>query len=118
MLMNIPTADKLHFLVSAAITGYIQQLHEVMPDIVNNLGKFFLNFAAYRFEIINSDIKNKADHRVAINFFSEPMLWHGTIENYLLISPVEGEKNKDGTLTHLVQLQPFFSIYSLKEEKE
>ncbi len=114
LVHNIPGAEKLHFLVSVAMIGYLQQLRGAIPDILNNLGKHFLHFTNYRFEIINSDIKNKAIHQAAINFFSEPLVWHDTIENYLLVSPVNGEKNDDGLLTDMVQLQPFLSIYSVK----
>ena len=116
LIQNVPGAEKLHFLVSAAIVGYLKQLDGVMPDILNNLGKHFLQFTGYRFEIINSDIKNKTGHQVAINFFSEPLAWHDTAGGYLLVSPLNGEKNEDGILTDLVQLQSFLSIYSLKEE--
>lgn len=117
LLQNVPGADKLHFLVSSAIVGYLQQLEGKVPDIVNNLGKHFLAFKNYRFEMINSDIKNKAGHQVAINFFSEPLTWHDAIDNYLLVSPDNAEKNDDGVLTDMVQLQPFLSIYSLKTEE-
>jgi len=116
LLINVKGAEKLHFLVSAAVTGYLQQLDYKIPDILNNLGKHFLVFKNYQFEIINSDIKTKSRHQVAINFFSEPLIWHDTLNNYLLVSPVNEEKNNDGLLTNLVQLQPFLSIYSLKEE--
>ena len=115
-IQNVPGAEKLHFLVSAAIVGYLKQLDRVIPDILNNLGKHFLKFTGYRFEIINSDIKNKTNHQVAINFFSEPLAWHDTVGGYLLVSLLNGEKNEDGILTDLVQLQSFLSIYSLKEE--
>jgi hypothetical protein len=114
LLLNIKGAEKLHFLVSAAVTGYLQQLGDKVPDITNNLGKHFLTFKNYQFEIINSDIKNKSNHQVAINFFSEPLIWHDSINNYLLVSPADKEKNDDETLTDLVVLQPFLSIYSLK----
>ena len=116
ILQNVPGAEKLHFLVSAAIVGYLKQLDGVIPDILNNLGKHFLKFTGYRFEIINSDIINKTGHQVAINFFSEPLAWHDTVGGYLLISPLNGEKIEDGILTDLLQLQSFLSIYSLKEE--
>jgi hypothetical protein len=114
LLLNVKGADKLHFLVSAAVTGYLQQLGGKVPDILNNLGKHFLAFKNFQFEIVNSDVKNKSRHQVAINFFSEPLTWHESINNYLLVSPVHEEKNNDGALTELVQLQPFLSIYSLK----
>ncbi|MBL7744434.1 MAG: hypothetical protein JNN00_13245 [Chitinophagaceae bacterium] len=114
ILHNVPAAERLHFLVSAAITGYLQQLNGIVPDILNNLGKHFLFFKNYRFEVINSDIKNKASHQVAINFFSEPLLWQDTINGFLLVSPVGAAQTEDGVRTDLVQLQPFLSIYSLK----
>lgn len=118
LLQNTLGAEKLHFLVSAATTGYMQQLNGIIPVILNIIGKYFLHFKNYRFEIINSDIKNKTSHQVAINFFSEPMIWHDTINGYLLVSPLEMEKNEDEVLTDLVQVQPFFSIYSIKEKTE
>ncbi|MBL7739699.1 MAG: hypothetical protein JNK14_10795 [Chitinophagaceae bacterium] len=118
ILHHVPGAEKLHFLVSTAVTGYLQQLRGIVPDILNNLGKHFLPFENYRFEIINSDIKNKASHQVAINFFSKPLQWHDTINGFLLVSPVNGEKTDDGQMTELVQLPPFLSIYSLKTANE
>jgi hypothetical protein len=118
LIQNVPGAEKLHFLVSAAIAGYLQQLDGTIPDILNNLGKHFLKFDNYQFEIINSDIKNKAVHQVAINFFSEPMIWHNTINNYLLVSAVNEEKTGDGLLTDLVELQSFLNIYALKTAEE
>ena len=114
LLSNMPGAEKLHFLVSAAIVGYLKQLDSKVPDILNNLGKQFLEFKNYRFEIINSDIKNKSNHQVAINFFSESLIWHDTIDNHMLVSACNGEINEDGVITELVQLRPFLSIYSLK----
>jgi hypothetical protein len=117
ILANTPAAEKLHFLVSAAIMGYLQQLKGNIPDILNNTGKQFLRFDHYRFEIINSDIKNKKNHQVAISFYSESLLWHDTIGDYLLVSPVNAE-SKDEILTDLVYLQPFLSIYSLKTTVE
>jgi hypothetical protein len=116
LLLNVPGSERLHFLVSAAVTGYVQQLNNKIPDILNNLGKHFLAFQQYRFEIINSDINNKEAHQIAINFFSEPLIWQETVNDFLLVSPINTAQDKDGLLTDMVQLQPFLSIYSLKEE--
>ena len=116
LLINEKGAEKLHFLVSSSVLGYLEQLKGKMPDALNNLGKHFLDFKNYQFEIINSDIKNKSVHQVAITFFSEPLTWHATIDNYILISPASGQKTEDGMITHLFRLQDFFSIYSLKED--
>ena len=86
MLLHVPDAEKLHFLVSAAVTGYVRQLKGVIPGMLDNLGRHFLSFDSYRFEIFNSDIKNKSQHKVAINFISKPITWYHTIGNYMLVS--------------------------------
>lgn len=111
LIQHTPQAEKLHFLVSSACIGYLQQLNEKIPDIYNILGKQFLTFKRFHFEIINSDINTKAVHQVAINFYSEPLLWHDTIGNYLLVSDHHAEHT---ALTDLVQLVPFLSIHTLK----
>jgi len=116
ILMNKKESEKLHFLVSSSVICYLQQLNGKIPDALDTLGKHFLEFKNYHFEIINSDVKNKSAHEIAITFFSEPLCWHETVNNSMLLSVVDGEKTEDGDLTHLFQLQSFFSIYSLKEE--
>src|SRR4051794_29203873 len=45
LLINVPGSEKLHFLVSAALIGYLKQLNGKIPDIVNALGKIFLPFS-------------------------------------------------------------------------
>jgi hypothetical protein len=116
IINNVPGAEKLHFLVSSSVIGYLKQLNGIVPDVLNSLGKHFLPFKNYRFEIINSDIKDKSKHQVAINFFSEPLTWHDTIGNQLLISLNEKDENAE-YLTELFLMQPFLSIYSLKEDE-
>ncbi len=114
ILRSDPKSEKLHFLVSAAVTGYLQQLNETTPDVLNILGKHFLKFESFRFEIINSDIRDITKHQVAINFFSSPLTWHDTIDNYLVVSD-KSQVEKE-MLTNLFQLQPYLSIYSLSYE--
>lgn len=118
LISNVAGADKLHFLVSSAVIGYLRQLNDVVPDIQNSLGKTFLSFKNFRFEIINSDTRNKAAHQVAINFYTEPLIWHDTVDNRLLVSVPTAEGGKDEFLTEMFQLQPMLSIYSLKTENE
>jgi hypothetical protein len=117
LLRNVPAAEKLHFLVSASVTGYIQQLGNKLPDIADNLGQSVLYFDQYRFELINSSVSNKELHKVAIHFFTQPMIWHDTPGQYLLLSPAKetnsGEMEEWSTM--LVPLQSYLSIYSLKE---
>lgn len=113
LITHVPNAEKLHFLVSAAVTGYLQQLNGKVPDLLNNLGKLFLPFRNFRFEIINSHIKDKTKHQVAINFFTDHLTWHETINNQLLLS-IPGNTENDELLTELFSLPAYVSIYSLK----
>ena len=116
LLINVPASEKLHFLVNAAVVPYIQQLNGRLPDILNTSGKHFLSFQNFRFEIINSAINNKAVHQVAIDFISEPMEWHDTIGDILVLSFTNAEQREEGIFTETLKLQPFLSIYSLKDE--
>jgi hypothetical protein len=113
MLLYVPEAEKLHFLVSAAITGYLRQLNGIIPDILDNLGRRFLTFENFKFEVINSDINDIEKHKVAINFFSKPLIWHHTIDNQLLVSQFR-ESNEVEVFTNLFQIQPFVSIHAIK----
>jgi len=113
---HVPNAEKLHFLVSASIVGYLKQLNGKIPDILNAVGKHFLPFKSYRFEIINSDVRKKESHQVAINFLTEPMIWYDTIGSQLLVAPADNNGAEgEEVLTELFPMQPFLTIHSLKE---
>ena len=116
MLQYAPGAEKLHFLVSAAVVNYIEPLNSRTPDISNNQGKSFLHFQHYFFEIINSDIRDRSAHSIAINFYSPPLVWHDTLSDYLLLS--EKKNNAlEGVQTDMLELRPFLSIHSLQTEQ-
>lgn len=113
LLHHVPAAEKLHFLVGGSIGGYVQQLKGVAPDVVNNVGRYFLKFTHYQFELINSDLHDPSKHQVAINFYSEPLHWHDTIGTYLLVSAAASSTASGEVLTHLFQLQPYLTIHAL-----
>lgn len=113
IITHNPSAEQLHFLVSGAATGYVKQLNGKIPDVLNTLGKQCLPFNKFRFEIINSDIKNSAKHTVAINFFSEPVHWLATIGDKLLIA-VTNETDTGNQQTETLALQAFLSICSVQ----
>jgi hypothetical protein len=113
MLQKNTAAEQLHFLVSGAALGYVQQLNGKIPDVVNSLGRQFLPFINFRFEIINSDIKDVSKHTVAINFFSEPVNWIDSIGDTMLLN-INNEKENNELLTHMLTLQPYLSICSIQ----
>lgn len=115
LINQVPAAAKLHFLVSAAITGYIPQLNGLIPDIRNTLGKLLLPFQQYRFELIESARSDKKYHRVAISFYSNPLTWHDTVADQLLLSVASPDHLSKSWHTDMIKLQPFLSIHSLSE---
>lgn len=112
LMRNVPNAQRITGLVTPSVTAYIQQLGSIMPDILNNIGRRFLTFNKFQLEIINSDINDKDKHQVAVNFYSEPLVWHDTIDSYLLLSVNSPENNSIST--NLMQLQPYINISSLE----
>lgn len=113
---QVKGAEQLHFLVSAAATGYLQQLKGTVPDITNHLGCTFLTFSQYRFEIIQAEHTDEKQFSIALNFYSDSMQWLDTVAQYLLLSHNENAPDQDGMLTHLLQVSPFLSIYSVRED--
>lgn len=116
LLQAVPGGQQLHFLVSAAATGYIQQLGDKIPDVKDNLGLSFIKRQQFRFEIIQSDTRNIAAHTVALNFISEPFLWLDTIGDFLLLANPALVKEPD-IKTHMLQIQPFLSIHSIQNRE-
>lgn len=117
LLHQVPAAGKLHFLVSASVTGYLRQLNGKVPDILNSLGLHFLRFNQYQFEIIESGIRDKQQHRVAIRFVSDPLYWLDTIGNRLLLATAPPSGNT-GWTTDMLELSPFLCISSVKTPED
>lgn len=113
MLQKNAATEQLHFLVSGAALGYVQQLNGKIPDILNTLGRQFLPFINFHFEIINSDISDVSKHTVAINFFSEPVNWIDSIGDTMLVNICD-EKENNELLTHMLTLKPYLSICSIQ----
>ena len=114
MLQKNPAAEQLHFLVSAAAVPYIKYLDGKIPDVQDSLGRTFLSFKNFRFEIIQSDVKDIAKHSVAINFFSEPVYWIASIGDHMLIN-INQQTENELLLTHTLSLSPFLSICSFQQ---
>lgn len=113
LVKAVPGAERLHFLVSAAITGYMQQLGGKIPEVTNNNGQLFLPFHEYRFEILQSDVSDKSKHVVAVHFYSEFITWYDTIGENLLVA-LPGNDETGEIKTEMFSLRPNLSIYSLK----
>lgn len=105
-------AEKLPHLVSGAILGYLTQLNEIVPDVIDNQGRKILSFKKFNLEILHAHIDNRESFKFAINFFSEPFLWLDTVGNFLIISPAVKEKGNDTVYT--LGMQAYLSIHHYK----
>lgn len=118
LLAHVPNAEQIHGMVSTAAIGYLRQLNDIIPDIVNTHGKLCLPFKRFRFEIVQSNIQNKAEHKIAIYFYSDPLTWIDTVGDHLLVAYGDHRTalaNGAGIETDLIALQPFLSISSLQK---
>ncbi|MDI3321514.1 hypothetical protein [Pinibacter soli] len=112
LIEEVQGANKLNFLVSAAIIEYLKELNDQVPDVVNNLGRSFLRFKNFQFEINKSDITNSASHVVAIYFMSQPLIWHDTVGDQMITS----EKYDDNCemIINQFRLSDNLGIYTLQ----
>ncbi|ARK13611.2 hypothetical protein [Fibrivirga algicola] len=119
LLDNVPRADQLHYLTSRVAMGYLKQLNQQMPDVVNALGLTCLPFTEFKFEILASHVTQKEAHRIAISFFSDPLTWIDTIDGRLLLAySDQREALQAGQVvnTELIALQPNLSLWSYQPQ--
>jgi hypothetical protein len=119
MSEHLPRADQMHYLVSTAAVGYIRQLNEKIPDVVNMWGKVCVPFKNFRFEILQSHMKDRTQHKVAIYFYSEPLIWIATIENSLVVATndrLEALNNGQEIETEMLANRPGLSISSFRKD--
>lgn len=110
---HISDVQHLHYLVSSAAIGYIRKLNDIIPDVQNTLGLTCLPFHDFRFEILASHVEDKTQHRIAIVFYSDPVIWLETIgTNILIAKEDQSERLRSGgqAETDLIIMSSFLSI--------
>ncbi|MCC8410283.1 hypothetical protein LJ707_15180 [Mucilaginibacter sp. UR6-1] len=115
LLHHNPDVIRINHMVSGAVIGYLQLLDSMMPDVLNALGRRFLKFNEFKFEVINSHLDNKDKHRISVTFYSEPMYWLDTIGQNLLLAGTDQQSN--AMFTDLLPLTPYISIYLLQNQE-
>lgn len=117
LLDNVPNAERLHYLTSRVAMGYLRQLNQLIPDVVNVFGKPYLPFTQFTFEILASHVQQKEAHRIAIYFYSDPLTWLDTIGDRLLIATGDQRsalQTGQEIQTNLIALQPNLTVWSLQ----
>jgi hypothetical protein len=113
LIDEVSGANKLNFLVSAAIIDYLKELNEQVPDVSNCLGRSFLRFKNFQFEIIQSDMAGSASHVVAIYFMSQPLIWHYTVGDQMITSEKYNDDNCEMIINQF-RLSENLGIYTLQ----
>ncbi|MGJ1430321.1 hypothetical protein ACR79M_01615 [Sphingobacterium spiritivorum] len=111
LLLQYPDAKRLPYLVSGAIIGYLSQLKEIIPDIIDNQGVRILHFERFHLEILQADMQHFHSFKIAITFFSETFQWHDSIADMMLIS--SDQQTSPVYHTHLIRIQPYLTITHL-----
>jgi len=106
-----PEAASLHYKTSFAIGLFVQGLLQRMPGVKDNPGRP-ITFASHQFEIIASDVTNKATHEVALIYTTGTLTLFRTTGDYLLLADGDLLNNAQQQLVsiYLLKLQPDMSI--------
>ena len=115
ILKENPTAEKVNYAVSGAAIGYIRQLRNTIPGLVNTQGKMVIPFKNFKFNIIQSDMLNSKLHKVEILFISEPVTLIDVFNNQYLIAIGDQQQqinNGEEVITELIPQTDQLGIYS------
>jgi hypothetical protein len=118
MVNNDGRANSLHYKLSFSVIGYVEALNKKIPKLTDNAGKNIL-FNEWQFELIDSDITNKAAHKVAINYYTNKITVIETLGEYmLLVADNRSESFDDISDSFILKMQDNLSITKFQQLPE
>ena len=63
-----------------------------MPSLKNNAGKN-IEFNTWQFELVDSDIRNRSRHTIAINYYTDTITVIETLGEYMLLASGDRSDN-------------------------
>ncbi|UKJ06506.1 hypothetical protein [Solitalea lacus] len=104
-------AQTLPYKAGFAIGLYIHKLNRIVPNFTDNIGNPLL-FNEHKFEIIQSDFKDKSKHVVALTYITDTLILIDSFGEYLILA--YKEQSTDNTLksTFTIKMQPGISVVS------
>jgi len=106
-------ANSLHYKLGFAVGNFIGTLNNTIPLLCDNAGRG-LKFEVPRFELIASDITNKTDHKIAINYCTGIFTLLNIAGEYLVLAA--GDATDQQTVeTFTLKMQPELSIVFYKD---
>lgn len=109
---NDGRANSLHYKLSFAVLNFIAALNNKIPALKDNAGNNPA-FEEPQFELIESDITDRAAHRVAIHYSTGLLTLLDTVEDYLILAPgdVSGDEAAE---TFTLKMQAGLSVIYYK----
>jgi hypothetical protein len=107
-----PKANSMHYKVGFAVGMFVRELNGIIPGLEDTRGRTNIPFATYEFEILESEIRSAAKHRVAIHYITDPLLLLLSAGDYLVLAPGAraGELATGAIDTFTLQLQPGLAV--------
>jgi len=85
MVNNDGRANSLHYKLSFPALPFVEQLQKKIPSLTVNAGKNIV-FNSWQFELIDSDIRNRSQHTIAINYYIDTITVIETLGEYMLLA--------------------------------
>lgn len=118
MVNNDGRANSLHYKLSFPVLPFIELLQKKIPLLTGNTGKN-ISFDKWQFELIDSDIKDKALHKVAINYYTDTITVIKTLGEYMLLAMGNKSENlTDIEDTFVLKMQDSLSITKFQQLPE
>ena len=90
MVNNDGRANSLHYKLSFPVLPFIEQQQKKIPLLKDNAGRSVV-FNTCQFELIDSDIRNRSLHTIAINYYTDTITVIETLGEYMLLA--EGDRS-------------------------
>ncbi len=118
MATNDGRANSLHYKLSFPVLPFIELLHKKIPLLKDNAGKQIL-FEHWQFELVDSDIKKKNLHTVAVIYFTDTITVVDTLGEYMLLALGDQSENiNDISETFVLKMQDGLSITKFQQLQE
>lgn len=86
LLAKNPNAERIPYILSSAVTNYVQQLGGVIRSLPDVLGTTFFPFENFKLDLISSNIQDPGKHKIGLTFYTPELLLLDIIDNKYLLS--------------------------------
>jgi hypothetical protein len=114
MKRNDGRANSLHYKLSIAVTHYIDALGGKIPGLDDQAGKP-VQFEVPDFKLIASNITDKSEHEVVINYITGGLTLLNTFGEYLVLAIGDHTKTTEPIDTFTIIMRPGLSIIQYQE---